>query len=140
MIRKGKKTVDFVIKCTIIYLAAVLGSWIMITCGFITPWREKFMLIEWKLFSFMILNSLSHYQKIDKYKRKYWGNIPRELPWEKKLKQSKKNDDVSFLPTELPTEYASYADGKIPSVKLLNLVVSTVHLSLNSMLNKIKFS
>jgi hypothetical protein len=30
--------------------------------------------------------------------------IPRELPWEKKLKQSKKNDDVSFLPTELPTE------------------------------------
>ena len=41
MIRKGKKTVDFVIKCTIIYLAAVLGSWIMITCGFITPWREK---------------------------------------------------------------------------------------------------
>jgi len=90
MIRKGKKTVDFVIKCTIIYLAAVLGSWIMITCGFITPWREKFMLIEWKLFSFMILNSLSHYQKIDKYKRKYWGNIPRELPWKKKLKQSKK--------------------------------------------------
>jgi hypothetical protein len=49
-----------------------------------------------------------HYQKIDKYKRKYRGNIsvgkfqgilpteifpryiPRELPWEKKLKQSKK--------------------------------------------------
>jgi len=49
-----------------------------------------------------------HYQKIDKYKRKYRGNIsvgkfprdftdgkfpryiPRELPWEKNLKQSKK--------------------------------------------------
>jgi hypothetical protein len=31
--------------------------------------------------------------------------ILRELPWEKKLKQSKnKNDDVSFLPMELPTE------------------------------------
>ena len=29
--------------------------------------------------------------------------IPRELPWEKKLKQNKKNDDVSFLLTELPT-------------------------------------
>jgi hypothetical protein len=26
--------------------------------------------------------------------------IPRELPWETKLKQSKKNDDVSILPTE----------------------------------------
>jgi hypothetical protein len=69
-----------------------------------------------------------HYQKIDKYKRKYQGNIsvgkflrdftdrnipryiPRELPWEKKLKQSKKNDDVSFLPTELPTDFS------IPSV------------------------
>jgi hypothetical protein len=25
--------------------------------------------------------------------------IPRELPWKKKLKQSKKNNDVSFLPT-----------------------------------------
>jgi len=31
--------------------------------------------------------------------------IPRELQWEKKLKQSKKNDDVSFLPTDLPTEF-----------------------------------
>jgi len=42
---------------------------------------------------------MNHYQKIDKYKRKYRGilpteifprYIPRELPWEKKLKQSKK--------------------------------------------------
>jgi len=31
--------------------------------------------------------------------------IPRELQWEKKLKQSKKNDDVLFLPTDLPTEF-----------------------------------
>ena len=31
--------------------------------------------------------------------------ISRELQWEKKLKQSKKNDDVSFLPTDLPTEF-----------------------------------
>jgi hypothetical protein len=31
--------------------------------------------------------------------------IPRELQWEKKLKQSKKNDDVSFLSTELPTKF-----------------------------------
>ena len=31
--------------------------------------------------------------------------IPRELPWEKKIKtKQKKNDDMSFLPTELPTE------------------------------------
>ena len=30
--------------------------------------------------------------------------ILRELQWEKNLKQSKKKDDVSFLPTELPTE------------------------------------
>jgi len=31
--------------------------------------------------------------------------IPTELPWEKNLKQSKKKkDDVSFLPTEIPTE------------------------------------
>jgi hypothetical protein len=30
--------------------------------------------------------------------------IPTELPWEKNLKQSKKKDDVSFLPMELPTE------------------------------------
>jgi len=34
--------------------------------------------------------------------------IPRELQWEKKLKQSKKNDDVLFLPTEF-----------IPSVKFV---------------------
>jgi len=37
--------------------------------------------------------------------------IPTELPWEKNLKQSKKKDDVSFLPTELPTDYSI---GKIP--------------------------
>ena len=64
-----------------------------------------------------------HYQKIDKYKRKYRGNIsvgkfPRDctdgnipsvytegITVGKKLKQSKKNNDVSFLPTELPTEF-----------------------------------
>jgi hypothetical protein len=37
--------------------------------------------------------------------------IPTELPWEKNLKQSKKKDDVSFLPTELPSDYSI---GKIP--------------------------
>jgi hypothetical protein len=41
--------------------------------------------------------------------------ILRELPWEQKLKQ-KKNDDVSFLPTELPTEFLSSV---IPSINLL---------------------
>ena len=59
-----------------------------------------------------------HYQKIDKYKRKYRGNIfvgkfPRDFTDEnipsvytdgitvgKNIKQSKKKDDVSFLPTE----------------------------------------
>ena len=30
--------------------------------------------------------------------------FPRYIPWEKNLKQSKKKDDVSFLPTELSTE------------------------------------
>jgi len=73
---------------------------------------------------FLILNKI-YYQKIDKYKRKCRWNIfvgkfsrdftnknipPRELPWGKKLKQSKKNNDVSFLPTELLMEF-------IPSVK-----------------------
>jgi len=42
--------------------------------------------------------------------------IPRELPWEKKLKQSKKNNDLSFLPTKLPTEEIPSV---IPSVNLL---------------------
>jgi len=60
-----------------------------------------------------------HYQKIDKYKQKYRGNIfvdkfSRDFTNEnipsvytegitvgKKLKQSKKNNDVSFLPMEL---------------------------------------
>ena len=38
--------------------------------------------------------------------------IPTELPWEKNLKQSKKKkNDVSFLPTKLPTKYSV---GKIP--------------------------
>ena len=78
-----------------------------------------------------------HYQKIDKYKRKYRGNIfigkfsrdftDRNIPSVyteritvgKKLKQSKKNDDMSFLPTELPTEF-------IPSV---NLLVNCEHCS-----------
>jgi hypothetical protein len=59
-----------------------------------------------------------HYQKIDKYKRKYRGNIfvgkfSRDFTDEnipsvytdgitvgKNIKQSKKKDDVSFLPTE----------------------------------------
>jgi hypothetical protein len=59
-----------------------------------------------------------HYQKIDKYKRKYRGNISvgkflrdfingnipsvytKGITMGKKLKQSKKNDDMSFLPTE----------------------------------------
>jgi hypothetical protein len=31
--------------------------------------------------------------------------IPRELPWEKNLKQSKKNNDMSFLPMKLLTEF-----------------------------------
>ena len=31
--------------------------------------------------------------------------IPRKLQWEKKLKQRKKNDDVSFLPMELSRRY-----------------------------------
>ena len=63
--------------------------------------------------------SINHYQKIDKYKRKYRGNIfvdkfPRDFTdgnissvytdgitvGKKILKQSKKKDDVSFLPTE----------------------------------------
>jgi len=64
-----------------------------------------------------------HYQKIDKYKRKYRenisvgkfsrdftdGNIPlvytEGITMGKKIKtKQKKNDDVSFLPTDLPTE------------------------------------
>jgi hypothetical protein len=64
-----------------------------------------------------------HYQKIDKYKRKYRGNIfvgkfPRDftdgnipsvytdgITVGKKFKtKQKQKDDVSFLPTELPME------------------------------------
>jgi len=76
------------------------------------------------------LIEVRHYQKIDKYKRKYRGNISvgkfsrdftdgnipsvytEGITVGKKLKQSKKNDDVSFLPTKLPTKF-------IPSVNLL---------------------
>jgi hypothetical protein len=71
-----------------------------------------------------------HYQKIDKYKRKYRqnifvgkfsrdftdGNIPSVytdgITVGKKFKtKQKKKDDVSFLPTELPTEFSV---GKLP--------------------------
>jgi hypothetical protein len=64
-----------------------------------------------------------HYQKIDKYKRKYRGNIfigkfPRDftngnipsvyterITVGKKIKtKQKKNGDMSFLPAELPTD------------------------------------
>jgi len=81
---------------------------------------------------------VNHYQKIDKYKRKYRGNIsvgkfPRDftdgnillvytegITVGKKIKtKQKKNDDVSFLPTELPTEF-------VPSV---NLLVNCEHCS-----------
>jgi len=73
---------------------------------------------------------LVHYQKIDKYKRKYRRNIfvgkfPRDftdgnipsvytdgITVGKKIKtKQKKKDDVLFLPTELPTEYSV---GKFP--------------------------
>ena len=56
-----------------------------------------------------------HYQKIDKYKRKYRGNYCGK----KNKNKAKKNNDVSFLPTELPTEF-------IPSV---NLLVNCEHYS-----------
>jgi hypothetical protein len=71
---------------------------------------------------FLHQQHIIHYQKIDKYKRKYRGNIsvdkfPRDftdgnipsvytegITVGKKIKtKQKKNDDVSFLPTELPT-------------------------------------
>ena len=64
-----------------------------------------------------------HYQKIDKYKWKYWRNISvgkfskdftdenipsvytEGITMGNKIKtKQKKNDDVPFLPTELPTE------------------------------------
>jgi hypothetical protein len=35
-----------------------------------------------------------------KFKTKQKKKMTTELPWEKNLKQSKKKDDVSFLPTE----------------------------------------
>jgi len=77
-------------------------------------------------FSFFQLN---HYQKINKYKRKYrWnifigkflrdftdGNIlsvyTDRITVGKKFKTNKKKDDVSFLPTEIPTKNSI---GKIP--------------------------
>ena len=83
-----------------------------------------------------------HYQKIDKYKRKYRGNIsvgkfPRDftdgiipsvytegITVRKKIKtKQKQNDDVSFLPTELPTESPTEQS---PSV---NLLVNCEHCS-----------
>jgi len=78
--------------------------------------------------------NISHYQKINKYKQKYRGNIsvgkfPRDFIEEiipsvytegitvgKKIKtKHKKNDDVSFLQTKLPTEF-------IPSVKSIRKI------------------
>jgi hypothetical protein len=92
--------------------------------------------------SFAIYGYESHYQKIDKYKQKYRGNIfvgkfPRDftdgnipsvytegITVGKKIKtKQKKNDDVSFLPTELPTESPTE---QIPSV---NLLVNCEHCS-----------
>jgi hypothetical protein len=77
----------------------------------------------------------NHYQKIDKYKRKYRGNISvgkflrdftdgnilsvytEGITVGKKIKtKQKKNDDVSFLPTALPTDFFPSV---IPSVNLL---------------------
>ena len=88
-----------------------------------------------------LVTKAKHYQKIDKYKRKYRGNIfvgkfPRDftdgnipsvytegITVGKKVKQRKKNDDVSFLPTDLPTE-------QIPSViPSVNLLVNCEHCS-----------
>jgi hypothetical protein len=96
------------------------------------PHQEFRFIILWLINYCSWLFTL-HYQKIDKYKRKYRKNIsvgkfPRDFTGEnissvytegitmgKKLKQSKKkNDDVSFLPTELPTKLSV-----IPSVNLL---------------------
>ena len=95
----------------------------------IPPWRVTVFVKQSSRVLF--LPSHFHYQKIDKYKRKYRGNISvgkfsrdftdgnipsvytERITVGKKLKQSnKKNDDMSFLPTELPTEF-------IPSVNLL---------------------
>ena len=88
----------------------------------------------------------SPYQKINKYKRKYRGNIfvvkfPRDftdgnipsvytqgITVGKKIKtKQKKNDDVSFLPTKLPTESPTeFVPSVIPSV---NLLVNCEHCS-----------
>jgi len=77
------------------------------------------------LINLQVTEDLHHYQKIDKYKRKYRGNIffgkfPRDftdgnipsvytdgITVGKKFKtKQKKKDDVSFLLTELPTEFS----------------------------------
>jgi hypothetical protein len=42
--------------------------------------------------------------------------LPRGLQKEKKLKQTKKNDDVPFFTMELPTEF-------IPSVNIVGKIV-----------------
>ena len=102
----------------------------------IPPWRVTVFVKQSSRVLF--LPSHFHYQKIDKYKRKYRGNISvgkfsrdftdgnipsvytERITVGKKLKQSnKKNDDMSFLPMELPTEF-------IPSV---NLLVNCEHCS-----------
>jgi hypothetical protein len=91
--------------------------------------------------SLVMCSITNHYQKIDKYKRKYRGNISvgkfsrdftdgnipsvytEGITVEKKIKTKQKtNDDVSFLPTELPTKI-------FPSIILL------VNPSVNSLVN-----
>jgi hypothetical protein len=87
-----------------------------------------------------MFNIWNHNQKIDKYKRKYRENIfvgkfsrdftDRNIPSVytegitvgKKIKTKQKNDDVSFLLTELPTEF-------IPSV------IPLVNPSINPLVN-----
>jgi len=95
-----------------------------------------------KYFKFTLYCYECHYQKIDKYKRKYRENIfvgkfPRDftdgnipsvytegITVGKKIKtKQKKNDDLLFLPTELPTEF-------VPLVILsVNLLVNCEHCS-----------
>jgi len=95
---------------------------------------------------FLKTNIIFHCQKIDKYKRKYQGNIsvgkfPRDFTdgnilsvytegitvGKKIKKKTKKNDDVSFLPTELPTALPTE---QIPSViPSVNLLVNCEHCS-----------
>jgi hypothetical protein len=57
--------------------------------------------------------------------------LPRELQKKNKLKQTKKNDDVPFLPMELPTEF-------IPSVNAVGKIVGKLWtLSIISITKKI---